>query len=256
MRQSGFTLVELAIVMVIIGLLIGGILKGQELIVTARVNKTITQIKGYTAAANLFREKYNSLPGDSQNAKMQIPGCDTSASCFSGDGNGVLGTVDAQPWMHINAAINSENTQFWKHLSYADLITGIDPAATALAWGESHPSAAFAGGFHVRTSAYNPNYRNITGRILVLRSTVDGTWICGGGGGAGSGGTGVCAIDPLSAAQIDRKMDDGTANTGFVTAGSANTFSNGCGAPNLGTNGPTGYDESSEIRNCDMFIKF
>ncbi|MCD8566562.1 MAG: prepilin-type N-terminal cleavage/methylation domain-containing protein [Alphaproteobacteria bacterium] len=61
--QKGFTLVELAIVMIIIGLLIGGILKGQELIANAQITNAVTQIKGMDGAVATFRETYNAFPG-------------------------------------------------------------------------------------------------------------------------------------------------------------------------------------------------
>ena len=61
--QAGFTLVELAIVMIIIGLLIAGVLKGQELIGNARVTATVAQIKGIDAATSTFKDTYSDLPG-------------------------------------------------------------------------------------------------------------------------------------------------------------------------------------------------
>ena len=61
--QAGFTLVELAIVMIIIGLLIAGVLKGQELIANARVTSTVAQIKAIDAATSTFKDTYQALPG-------------------------------------------------------------------------------------------------------------------------------------------------------------------------------------------------
>ena len=93
-NEGGFTLVELAIVMIIIGLLIGGILKGQELINNARVSSSVTQIKGAEAAINTFRDKYAALPGDIANAAARLPNC--GAVCASAPvaptlGNGFIG---------------------------------------------------------------------------------------------------------------------------------------------------------------------
>ena len=104
-RQSGFTLIEIAIVLVIIGLLLGGILKGQELITSARVRNIIAQIDGTKAAFFGFQDRYRALPGDFNAATTQIPGASKD-----GDGNGI---IDA-----------TESIAVWDHLSHAGFING------------------------------------------------------------------------------------------------------------------------------------
>lgn len=81
-NQNGFTLVELAIVMTIIGLLIGGILKGQELMQNARVTATVAQVKSYESATFTFIDKYSALPGDLVTASERLPGCDENCNPF------------------------------------------------------------------------------------------------------------------------------------------------------------------------------
>ena len=63
-RQAGFTLVEIAIVLVIIGLLLGGILKGQEMIIQAKVKNSITDFSGVSAAYYGYQDRYRAIPGD------------------------------------------------------------------------------------------------------------------------------------------------------------------------------------------------
>ncbi|MGH1397599.1 MAG: type II secretion system protein [Alphaproteobacteria bacterium] len=255
--MSGFTLVELAVVMVIVGLLTGGVLKGVEMMESARVSKTIEQIEGYVYAHNTFYDKYRALPGDMWNASSRLFGCDAGVGCFSGDGNGVIGDITSQPWRDISIAPDSENALFWKHLALADLIPRVSVTQSSGAeWGAPNPKSFFSGGFFMHTSARVGAYPNLSGRMFVMRNSLDGRWLCGGGGGFGQGGTGACSIDPISAARIDTKIDDSIADSGFIQGGSANSFSNGCGRRNLGVNGPTGYDLQMSDRNCDLFVRF
>ena len=80
-QERGFTLVELAIVLIIIGLLIGGVLKGQELIGNAQITNVVTQVKSMDGAVSTFRETYGAFPGDMGNAETRIAGCTADPGC-------------------------------------------------------------------------------------------------------------------------------------------------------------------------------
>src|SRR5258705_6098386 len=84
--EAGFTLVEIAIVLVIIGLLLGGILKGQEMITQAKIKNLINDFNGVTVAVTSYQDRYRALPGDDLNATtrwtVQAPASD------NGDGTG------------------------------------------------------------------------------------------------------------------------------------------------------------------------
>lgn len=82
-KQRGFTLVEIAIVLVIIGLLLGGVLKGQGLIDSAKVKNIIQQSNSLSAAVNAYQDKFHALPGDDAQAKLHVPG---AAANGNGDG--------------------------------------------------------------------------------------------------------------------------------------------------------------------------
>ncbi len=86
-KQSGFTLIEIAIVLVIIGLLLGGVLKGQELITSARVRNLISQQDGVKAAYFGFLDRFRALPGDYSQASANIANVAAGAN---GNGNGQI----------------------------------------------------------------------------------------------------------------------------------------------------------------------
>src|ERR1700722_13612838 len=89
--KAGFTLIELSIVLVIIGLIIGGVLVGRELISAAQIRAQISQIEKYNSAANTFRGKYGYLPGDIPDPAAKQYGFATRGTLAGeGDGNGVI----------------------------------------------------------------------------------------------------------------------------------------------------------------------
>lgn len=208
--NKGFTLVELAIVMIIIGLLIGGILKGTEMIENAKISATMSQLKAYQAALLTYRDTYSGAPGDMRNATSRIPGCTAATLCLDGDGNSIIGAVFTNSgWNQDQSGAgfpNEETTQFWKHLVLADLITGITTDANPAnpAWGETHPAGKVGGGWHVFTDT-----GSASGISLRLQNPVTGTPV-----NTSTGGLNV--LSPLRAYQLDRKMDDGSANSGSM----------------------------------------
>src|SRR5690349_19165494 len=82
-RHNGFTLVEIAIVLVIIGLLLGGILKGQEMVTQAKIKNSIADFSGISAAYYGYQDRYRQIPGDDSGATRWT-------GAFGGDGNGVV----------------------------------------------------------------------------------------------------------------------------------------------------------------------
>ncbi len=90
MHQAAFTLIELSIVLVIIGFLVGGALLGKDLIKAAEIRAQISQITEYNTAMNLFKLQYNSLPGDLPPSEASAVGFSNS-NPFAGTRNGSLG---------------------------------------------------------------------------------------------------------------------------------------------------------------------
>lgn len=133
--RRGFTLVELSVVMMIIGLLIGGFLVGRDLIKAAEIRAQISQTEKYNALFNTFKVKFNYYPGD-------IPEPHASALGFKprgqyageGDGNGLLeGIADNNPNSDCANFLSGEMAMAWVDLSTANLMDGAFKLATATA---------------------------------------------------------------------------------------------------------------------------
>jgi prepilin-type N-terminal cleavage/methylation domain-containing protein len=112
-RENGFTLVEIAIVLVIIGLLLGGILKGQEMITQAKIKNVIADMSGVSAAMYGYQDRYKALPGDDKNAGG-ANGRWTASTSGTGDG------VVNGKWTEAN----KESLFFWDHLRRAGFVSG------------------------------------------------------------------------------------------------------------------------------------
>ncbi len=110
--RKGFTLVELSIVLVIIGLLLGGVLKGKAMIENAKIKRVKSDMDGIVAATYAYQDKYNSLPGDDPEDRENELG---ATGCNGGNGNGLLN--------------NDERACFWQEMIGAGLISG-DPGQT------------------------------------------------------------------------------------------------------------------------------
>jgi prepilin-type N-terminal cleavage/methylation domain-containing protein len=125
-KQSGFTLVEIAIVLVIIGLLLGGVLKGQELITGSKAKATVADQKAITAAMISYTDRFKTIAGDDAGASVRFPltACgNAGALCTNGSGNGLLtGAWNLVPTAAPTAALN-ENVIAWQHLRAAGFIS-------------------------------------------------------------------------------------------------------------------------------------
>ncbi|MBP5998064.1 MAG: prepilin-type N-terminal cleavage/methylation domain-containing protein [Azonexus sp.] len=118
-NQSGFTLVEIAIVLVIIGLLLGGVLKGQELITQAKIKNVANDFNGMSAAVFGYQDRFKKFPGDDDQAEGRWGNTVTK----NGDGNGSVGAtgVDAEV---VCSSTDNENCRFWQHLRLSGFVGG------------------------------------------------------------------------------------------------------------------------------------
>lgn len=216
--RSGFSLVEMAVVIAIIGLIVGGIMGGRSLIRASGIADIGTKMTTYSDAAFKFRMQYGALPGDMTDATSYWGAAHvTPATCkttstgdkktCNGNGDGTLGDVSS----------SFENFRFWQQLANADLITSqYSGVAGPLTWqdvlpGENAPSTSVKGGaYSVITT---PSYSGIvnwwdapaTFRIIVGLD-IDHS----------SGDANQALLTTTEAKSIDDKFDDGMPGLGAI----------------------------------------
>lgn len=207
--NSGFTLIEISIVLVIIGLVAGGILVGRDLIHAAKVRKQITQIEQFNVAASAFRVKYDHLPGDlPADDAYELGFLDRSGIRGHGDGNGLIERCD--PTDPSGIPQGCENSLFWADLADAKLIVGsfslIEDADM-----NSHNME--------ETLEYLPEAVIVRDAILIKKDPISRMWLIF---------SGMNFLNPVgnnwnrkipveSALAIDMKMDDGLPLSGRMT---------------------------------------
>ena len=181
-NQKGFTLVEIAIVLVIIGLLLGGILKGQEMIVQAKIKNAMADFSGISAAYHGYQDRYRAIPGDDANANTRWAANATTGATAATQGNG-NGQVAG---LYNSGTAADESRLWWDHLRRAGFVAGS---------GSAQPTNAF------------------TGMIGVQTGDGAGATVLG-----GFGSLIVCSanIPDKVAIAIDTSMDDGVLLNGTV----------------------------------------
>lgn len=204
-RQAGFTLIELSIVLVLVGLLIGGILKGQELINSTRVKTQVAQVDGLRAALNSFQDKYQGLPGDITNAATILNPNATNAT-GGGAGDGRIGAAGGTT-LNANVPTNDESALAMQHLYYAGMVSG----------------AQLGTGTNPTTLAAKMSGSGVALRWFTFQNGTNPTDQANGvriSGGTGYGNT--ASIRPDEAAEMDRKYDDGSPILGTIQAAGTN----------------------------------
>jgi prepilin-type N-terminal cleavage/methylation domain-containing protein len=234
-QQKGFTLVEIAIVLVIIGLLLGGILKGQELINSARVRNLADSTSGIQAAYFGFIDRYRRVPGDwdATNAGNAIAGVITSG----GNNNGRLDTTGG--WDEANA--------LWEHISKAGFISGAYVGGT----GEPNTNNGVAPLNPFNSPiivARTDNYLDVTStppsrlHLIIGRGT------------------------PVDIArELDTKLDDSNPETGNLRSaatgagplgGAAGSAWGGSQSGCVDTTGAAFWDVNADIQDCNTLFFF
>ena len=235
--RAGFTLIELAIVIVVIALIVGAVLAGRELILTSTLNKAAVQFGEMQTRINLFQDRYRALPGDMANATSYF-----GSSTGNGNGNGII--------QYGNNSNEKEMLKIWRHLFLAGLIdedyTGDYASPVKIVGGENAPVSSLGKSnifwiqYVVRGVepyggvAYMDYMR--TGHHLVLAKAIDYWHPFSGNQG----------IEAAWVKQIDNKLDDGLPLSGKVYP---QNYANHC---NIGNE----YAVKTTAPECHVYFLF
>lgn len=189
-QQSGFTLVEIAIVLVIIGLLLGGILKGQELINSAKVKSLANDFRTIPTYVYAYQDKFKSLPGDDGNVVGHLGAGSGAVQATTPAGRQGNGVIEGNWWSGTNT---DESFLFWQHVRLSNLAPGPTNVADANYW----PTNAMGGsiGFNSAQAA-TAQITGMTGTYQICSTGILGKFV----------------------KQLDIQMDDGATDTGSMRA--------------------------------------
>lgn len=285
LQNRGFTLLELAVVLVVIGLVTGSIFVGRDLIRASGINSTVAQLNKFNSAAYAFQSKYGYLPGD-------IPG--TKAYTFNlyyitgslagaigcGDANDIIEGWNTTPWVG-GANFAGEVVMFFLHLSQAGLIDGMYGAGGAHVTisGATTTGGSYSGG-QPPTVTSNSTYVN---EILPAAKLGNGNFFTVGSSAtinyyiltgvnqvkASADLVSTNNITPVEAVMMDKKIDDGLPGSGTVfaldTVTTPISSGNGTEVTNMSANNcidatgkyyNTGSSTYANTMNCSLRFQF
>jgi prepilin-type N-terminal cleavage/methylation domain-containing protein len=233
-RLSGFTLVELSIVIIVLGMLVGGTLGGVRIVRQAKLKKLHGQVQDALQAAGMFSNKYDALPGDMENAYQTLgSACADSADACNGNGDGRIGYRD----------FGDETYMAWNHLRLAEIYTGAFTGAAGDVAGVNFPEAAMPNsGLRWRYEAIEAFGSLQIGNALMLTSL--------------SGSYDVGVISAKDAATLDLKFDDGLPAAGNILGfyGTATADGVRCFSGTY-AGGDVAYLTANEEPGCTLLFK-
>ena len=239
-RQAGFTLVELAVVLLIIGLIVGGIVRGQQLITSAQLNSIQTDANKVRTATVTFQDKFLALPGDlSDVSLLSTDGLDNDPTAGNGDGR-----VECAGGTSGDCRLGSagdEAVQFWVHLGTEGLLpTDANALNEQGITADTAFETSFGGVFTVKHGIDTSNFLDTDrpNELLMMVGTANDL---------SSQANDKPILSSNDAARLDRKVDDGEATSGQMLAGSSR------GTTCRDNNEPDGYASDG---TCALAITF
>jgi prepilin-type N-terminal cleavage/methylation domain-containing protein len=198
-NQPGFTLIEITIVLVIIGLLLGGVLKGQELIAQAKIKNVINDLNGAVSAIYAYQDRYKALPGDDKGAAARWTGTTSGAGdgTVCGTYNGTAAVASGSGIACATGATTADSLLLWQHLRLAGFLSGA---------GTDVPQNAVGGLTGIQAGAFG-----LTGHVICTSN-----------------------LPARIAVAVDSQLDDGILNSGSVR-GTAQTDLNPAADGSAGT---------------------
>lgn len=225
-QKSGFTLLEISIVIVVIGFIVGGIVVGDNMIKEAKIRAALAEYDSYVKGIAEFQEKYTALPGDMSNAES-IWGSDSLGTCPSiidatqtikqatcnGNGNGRIGDSGT------SGTFNNDTYEWlraWQQLGNSGLVDGkfsgtYADAVNQYQVGTNLPASKYTGGgwtllYYINSGSGTGTYGPVSGHMLSFGKTdSDGTLM-----------TYRALLPPVEALSIDTKLDDGKPGSGKI----------------------------------------
>ena len=259
-RKVGFSLVELSIVLVLIGLLIAAVIIGKEMIRSAELKSVAKEFSAFKATVSTFRLKYNAIPGDMKNAEnfwgtahatdatCKTTNATGTATC-NGDGDGVVDPA-------ADSLRSNEYFRFWQHLSNAQLLpeeyTGVAGSGSVYdaVRGVNVAESAFVSAGWSAASLFN-----YAGNANVYALDY-GNMLQFGNEYEPAGGMDGIALTPMEAYDIDRKIDDSRPAQGMVIAMHWNNL---CAAADDGSHANNDYNASyrttDETIRCALYFR-
>ncbi|HEU5047681.1 MAG TPA: prepilin-type N-terminal cleavage/methylation domain-containing protein [Rickettsiales bacterium] len=283
MSKSGFTLIEISIVLVIIGLIVGGILTGQELIKASQRRAILSEVEKLKTAVMTFQSKYNAIPGDMANATTFWGDCAcgggwsgslSSTATNNGNGNGLIdgsfnggvdGYCDGKNYMSV--LCDDEPYYFWKHLANAGLINNSYTGTLLSLDGSTRIQTI---GQNIAPSTVNPKWGysvqymclNTGGPMYFSNNNFCGNAISLGTAEPSPSHdyenlSAYSAFSPLDAMLIDSKIDDGKPGSGSVNSPPKGSYFSTAGTSNCTTSATasaSAYNTSVNTPECSLFF--